>query len=198
MFNHMSANELTSTSDSDDSFARSVKAVRERKDLTQEDLAKSMRLRGFDFHQQTVYKIERGKRKVTVGEGVALAEILDEPFSVLAGIDPDSLEHLQSGTRQAGFEFYLQLFEAGVAVRRALAFREQLNTAIGRLEDFASDPVLNVPYGRDTFELLLDFDGLDRFRASWKTVAKTPGFEGTLRGIGFTQEEIDEGLRLFS
>lgn len=69
-------------------FGASFRIARQRT-LSQEQVAEAMQVRGFDFHQATVYKIENGKRKVTVGEALALSDIVNVPLEVLTE-DPDS------------------------------------------------------------------------------------------------------------
>lgn len=57
-------------------FTDSVKALRQARGLTQTDLARSMKSRGFPFHQPTVQRIEEGSRPVRLTEAYALAEVL--------------------------------------------------------------------------------------------------------------------------
>ena len=59
----------------DEQFAANVREERERKGLSQADVADRMRERGWSWHPQTVQKIEAGHRKVSVGEGEALGRI---------------------------------------------------------------------------------------------------------------------------
>lgn len=83
------ANEvITATSDS--VFGARLRQAREASKLTQDSLAESMQNRGFDFTQATIYKIESGKRKVSVGEALALAAIVNSDISALtAAADQD-------------------------------------------------------------------------------------------------------------
>lgn len=60
----------------DEQFATNIREERERQGLSQADVAERMRKRGWSWHPQTVQKIESGNRKVTVGEGKALAEVV--------------------------------------------------------------------------------------------------------------------------
>ena len=60
----------------DANFAANVRETRERLKMSQGELARRMSDRGFPYYQQTVRRVEDGKRKVSVGEGGALAEIL--------------------------------------------------------------------------------------------------------------------------
>ena len=60
----------------DERFAANVREMRERQGISQADIAKAMRERGWAFHPQTVQRIEAGHRKVSVGEAEAIAAIL--------------------------------------------------------------------------------------------------------------------------
>ncbi len=60
----------------DERFAANVREQRELKKLSQGELARRMAERGFPYYQQTVRRIEDGRRKVSVGEAAALAGIL--------------------------------------------------------------------------------------------------------------------------
>jgi transcriptional regulator with XRE-family HTH domain len=60
----------------DERFAANIREERGRRKLSQGELARRMAERGFPYYQQTVRRIEEGRRKVSVGEATALAEIL--------------------------------------------------------------------------------------------------------------------------
>jgi transcriptional regulator with XRE-family HTH domain len=65
------------TNDSiDRSFAGMVHDGRKALKLSQGELARRMAGWGFPFYQQTVRRIEEGRRKVSVGEAAALAVAL--------------------------------------------------------------------------------------------------------------------------
>lgn len=78
----------TATPALDDFIGASVKRWRLLSGLTQEAVTAEMVKRGFEFHQSTLYKIESGKRRVLIGEAVALAEVLGVPLESL--ISPDT------------------------------------------------------------------------------------------------------------
>lgn len=59
----------------DEQFAVNIRETRERKGMSQADLADQMRERGWRWHPQTVQKVEAGHRNVRVGEAEALARI---------------------------------------------------------------------------------------------------------------------------
>ena len=70
--------------DWDEYFASNLRRTREAMGLTQSDMAERMRDRGFPFHQATIYKIEKGDRKVSIGEAMAIAWLLDVSIFALA------------------------------------------------------------------------------------------------------------------
>lgn len=79
----MSKETNSTTNLIDDYLGTNLKQWRELRDMTQDDLNAAMSFRGFEFNRDTVYKIERGKRRVLLGEGLALAEILEIPLEAL-------------------------------------------------------------------------------------------------------------------
>ena len=60
----------------DELFAVNIRETRERLKLSQGELARRMAERGFPYYQQTIRRIEEGRRKVSVGEAKAIAQIL--------------------------------------------------------------------------------------------------------------------------
>jgi|SRR6185312_6452284 len=60
----------------DERFAANIREERERQKVSQADVAKAMKERGWSWHPQTVQRAEVGHRKVSVGEAEALADIL--------------------------------------------------------------------------------------------------------------------------
>lgn len=123
----------------DDIFGGSLKQWRELRDLTQEAVTAKMVERGFDFHQSTLYKIESGKRRVLLGEGIALAEILDVPLSRLTEPDVNSEPSLLASLK---FSAKLELD----AIDRALNALTDIQTSasalgltVGYLEEIAGD-----------------------------------------------------------
>lgn len=65
-------------------FAGSVRRRREDKGWTQTDLAREMKKQGFSFHQQTIQRIEDGKRPVRLDEAYALAELLGSKIDFMS------------------------------------------------------------------------------------------------------------------
>jgi transcriptional regulator with XRE-family HTH domain len=70
----------------DQRFAENLRFARERAGLSQAALATQMVDLGWPFHQQTIARIEDGRRKVGMGEGDALARAVGS--NMLAMIRP--------------------------------------------------------------------------------------------------------------
>lgn len=64
-------------------FGENVRKNRERKEMSQVDVAREMTARGWLWHQSTVYKIEHGTRRTEAFEVLDLAEILSVPMAHL-------------------------------------------------------------------------------------------------------------------
>lgn len=78
----------------DETFRRRFKETRERVGLSQVEVAQAMQEAGFDFHQQTVYKVETGQRRITIGEAVELSRIVRASVEkLLARSDPMTPVH---------------------------------------------------------------------------------------------------------
>ncbi|MFZ3395580.1 helix-turn-helix transcriptional regulator [Rhodococcus sp. 7Tela_A2] len=94
-------------------FGQKVRQWRKARDWSQEYLAEQLNLHGFDIHQTTVAKIERGARPLRVSEAVALAAVFGMPaLSVFYGPGPEQepmseqkmrelMEKLEEGARHA-------------------------------------------------------------------------------------------------
>ncbi|MGY2019362.1 helix-turn-helix domain-containing protein [Nocardia gipuzkoensis] len=82
-------------------FGEQVRQWRKARGWSQEDLASKLEVCGFDMHQTTVAKIERGTRPLRVAEAVALAQIFRvPPLSIFYGKGPEdgtfSMESMQT------------------------------------------------------------------------------------------------------
>jgi transcriptional regulator with XRE-family HTH domain len=74
------------------SFGEKVRQWRRARNWSQEDLANRLRRQGFDMHQTTVAKIERGTRPLRVSEAAAIANIFRvPPIAVFLGPPPEKL-----------------------------------------------------------------------------------------------------------
>jgi transcriptional regulator with XRE-family HTH domain len=65
--------------DWEQSFGDNVRHWRRERNWSQEDLADKLRSEGFDLHQTSVAKIERGTRPLRVAEAAAIATIFRVP-----------------------------------------------------------------------------------------------------------------------
>jgi transcriptional regulator with XRE-family HTH domain len=88
------------------SFGEKVRQWRHKRNWSQEDLAERLRQHGFDMHQTTVAKIERGTRPLRVAEAAAIATIFRvPPLAVFLGPPPEkipwSLDKMHEALRQA-------------------------------------------------------------------------------------------------
>ena len=60
-------------------FGEVVRGWRQDRHWSQEDVAEKLRHQGFEMHQTTVAKIERGSRPLRVAEAAAIAEVFNMP-----------------------------------------------------------------------------------------------------------------------
>src|ERR1700736_1720387 len=61
------------------SFGEKVRQWRRERNWSQEEVADKLRAQGFDMHQTTVAKIERGTRPLRVAEAAAIATLFRVP-----------------------------------------------------------------------------------------------------------------------
>jgi transcriptional regulator with XRE-family HTH domain len=65
-----------------------MRAVREQKRWSQEQMAKLLSRKGLHFYATTIAKIEAGDRSVGIAEAVAVAELFEIPLDSLLGRKP--------------------------------------------------------------------------------------------------------------
>ena len=130
-----SENSTPASSVIDDVFGENLKQCREIRGLTQEALNTEMVKRGFEFHPTTIYRIEKGRRRVLIGEAVALAEALQVPLDRLTSPGADSESAVLFQLKQLA---RTQLED----ISRALAYLEtvavtppMLETLLSKLQD---------------------------------------------------------------
>lgn len=99
--------------------------------LTQEAVARQMQARDFDFHQATVYKVESGRRSVSVGEAFALAEIFGDELSSIVRRKQDPLPQL---TDQLDFKSLRILEQLERLVRAVQELNDELNDVTTKAE----------------------------------------------------------------
>src|SRR6516162_3107550 len=61
-------------------FGEVVRGWRQSRCWSQEDVSEKVRHQGFEMHQTTVAKIERGTRPLRVAEATAIAEVFEMPI----------------------------------------------------------------------------------------------------------------------
>ncbi|MFG2002319.1 helix-turn-helix transcriptional regulator [Spirillospora sp. NPDC048911] len=80
------------TTTPDERFATNLRQHRERRGLSQAELARLMSEAGYPMHQQTIAKIESGSRPVRLAEAVQLARALDTTIDMLI-LSPRDTRH---------------------------------------------------------------------------------------------------------
>jgi transcriptional regulator with XRE-family HTH domain len=109
----------------DELFAAGVREQRERLKMSQGELARRMDARGFPYYQQTVRRIEDGRRKVSVGEAKALAQILDTTMDQLTWPTQEA---------SAAAQLDMNIARAGQAYEEIGKWTGTLLWALGQLE----------------------------------------------------------------
>lgn len=102
----------------DDKFAAAFRIARDQAELSQEAVADRMREFGFDMSQPVIGKIERGMRRVSIGEAEALSSAVGNSLSgLLAGPSYLKAEAAQAGLRglRAGLKEAVNRFQSGQA-----------------------------------------------------------------------------------
>lgn len=61
----------------DEMLGQNLKQIREIKGITQDVIVQKMKEKGFEFFQSTIHNIEKGNRRVSLGEAVALGQCLE-------------------------------------------------------------------------------------------------------------------------
>ena len=139
----------------DDAFAENFRVARIAGGLSQQEVADQMTARGYEFHQSTVGKIERGKRRVSVGEAVALAQIVHRLLTELATSDSATQAELR-----AQVEFVGSLVAGRIwAIREAIADLQALRTdllALAISYDSGADEN-SAPFGDDDVRSAAEF-----------------------------------------
>lgn len=72
-------------------FGEVVRRWRTDRGWTQDDVAERLRGQGFEMHQTTVAKIERGARPLRIAEAAALADVFEMPIMAVFGF-PHALD----------------------------------------------------------------------------------------------------------
>lgn len=172
-------------------FANAVRDARLAAGVSQDDLATQMAQRGFDFHQTTIAKIERGARRVTVGEAAELADIVGIPLAAVLERDPASVSarrvEIETKTRQVLVDL-IALEDRARDARGHLD--ELLNLAVDfdgiagdNLAEWRGERMTAGAFLHDLFDL---GDDLDSLNSSWEQFARSPGGAATLNHFGLS------------
>jgi transcriptional regulator with XRE-family HTH domain len=71
-------------------FGENLRTAREERSVSQVKLAQEMAARGWPWRQQTVARVESGRRMVRLGEALAVAEILGTNVGALTASAPET------------------------------------------------------------------------------------------------------------
>ena len=176
----------------DEAFSALLRGERERKGLTQEELADAVSRAGYDFHQQTVYKIESGRRKVSVGEALAIATVLGVGIEALTNRAPDSPESLSREVQRMGRDFAESLFTmwdqcAHVLTQRTL-FTSAVRAYAKRLREEGDDSADRV---EETLSALAFFSGPSDYSKSWAELLERNEARAALVSLGWDPDDRD-------
>ena len=187
--------KVTQNGSSEALFSANFSATRKLRSLSQEAVAEAMQERGFDFHQQTVYKIEKRQRKVTLSEAIALAEVLDLP-----------LESLTNPTRSPEEERLFTLLsvaksladvtdELSVTAQRLESIRQAVLGEAKRLSEFAESVPGLASDLSEMLELIEALGGLSigaQVREEWKNLSENPATASALRTLRESPQTLFE------
>lgn len=81
-----------------------IRSWRQDRHWSQEDVAERLRLQGFEMHQTTVAKIERGVRPLRVAEAAALADVFEMPVMAVLGLSLPEDQPLGIDSRRVELE----------------------------------------------------------------------------------------------
>ncbi len=172
----MAARDNDEFDSSDEAFSALFRKGRERRGRTQGDVARDMQARGFDFHQQTIAKIENGNRKVTIGEAIALAAVLEIELEELAWSPPAGALTPGAQVRESGIGYMMQLDSLRWALNGFQEIADELRDSLDNY-DPSEGVEVELPNGRTlpieaAFEEVLAWEPLRRFQrefAEWRS-----------------------------
>jgi transcriptional regulator with XRE-family HTH domain len=112
-------------------LARSVRALRTARDLTQAGLARKMTDLGFSWHPTTVARVEAGERDISLDEAVALADLLGIPLvDLLRGERTALLEQIATVQKR--------LAQAAADLARAREMQHRIAGEVVRAEEITA------------------------------------------------------------
>ena len=167
--------------DSDAMFAAAVRKQREFHGWSQAELAEKAAPYGVTFMATTIYKIETGKRKVSVAEAIALAHALRVSVNELITQGTDSAYVTKEVLLEYGMETLLDhervIDSLFPMIDRQKRMRQVLESY---REKFGDDPLwLAYMPGRQNlrahWQPLVDWTGPADYLASWKALVADSG-----------------------
>lgn len=127
----------------EDHFAANLRLLRDHRGLSQESLAKQMTDRGYKWGQATVYKIEKGERRMQLGEALAVAAILEVPVDKMAAGTGDIVMLSKIRTARAELADLRERLERNARVYEAARYcLLDLATTAGASTKRASEEIL--------------------------------------------------------
>lgn len=125
-------------------FVENMRMLRERRGMSQTELARKMGGHGHSFHQPTVQRIESGQRPLKLTEALSVADILGSdlhtmmndvslPFAHKMLVDELATDRLTYAIRAA--------FESKMLTSHATQIREHLEDYLLAAERFKAEPV---------------------------------------------------------
>lgn len=182
----MTAPDVQSSPSPDDAFASALRAERERQGITQGALAAEMKTRGHDFRQQTMARIEKGDRRVSVGEAQDLAAALGTTLDELA---PPRGESPTAVARRAGNDFIQGLIATAEAVnetiRRQRVFWDALQQAPLDLDAEIKMPDGTLYPSLLAYQIPFEWQALQLYRSHWTELLDQDGMKAVLYSLGW-------------
>lgn len=183
------------TEDPDATFAAAVRKQRELHGWSQAELAERIAQFGVTFHATTVYKIEQGKRKVTVAEAIALAHALRVSPSELLTTGHDSAFVAKEVLLDHGMEVLLHHERVTdlltIMVKRQRRMREFIEQY---RERFGDDPMwLAYVKGQNLrahWQPLIDWKGPEEYLQSWRELVNRTDKQ-YLDDLGWADDRAD-------
>jgi transcriptional regulator with XRE-family HTH domain len=126
-------------------FGEVVRGWRQDRNWSQEDVAERLRHEGFEMHQTTVAKIERGTRPLRVAEATALAAVFKMPIMAVFELSLPDDQPAELEQRQKDLEAARKSVDASrdmlyhVAERHAYQLAEVEKLALRMNEDTARE-----------------------------------------------------------
>ncbi len=169
------------TVDPDEKFAAQLKVKREALGLSQADLAARISVEsGLSFQGSTIYKIEKGNRKVTVAEAVAIASALRSPLTEMVNAGGDAARVAKDVLMDYGVSGLIEVEAAHSVLSRVSGQQARMRAVLANYRDlFGVDPMwLQIPSRpslRDFWGPFVDWDGPSLFTNSWHEFMRQHG-----------------------